>query len=60
MKRDFLSTPDLWVRASRTYVTPADYASAVERFQRKGHGAVTWIGGVICVVIVGLLFAGRL
>jgi len=58
MKRNFTETPAAWTRASRQFVTPADYASPVEVFASKGHAAATYVGVVVIAVLAVLLVAG--
>lgn len=60
MKPRFTDAPLLWTRASRTYTTPADYASAIQSFQRKGHSAVVWVGVVILAGFAAAYLAGVL
>jgi len=58
MKRTFTETPAAWTRASRQFVTPADYASPVEVFASKGHSAAPWIGGAIFAGLCAALIVG--
>ena len=58
MKPNFTESPQAWLRASRTYQTPAEYASSVEAFQRRGHAAALYVGGVILAVLGALVVAG--
>lgn len=59
MKPRFTDSPDAWLRASRVHQSAADYASPVERFERKGHAAAFYVGAVILAVLSLLLITGR-
>lgn len=46
MKPDFLTTPNVWLRASRTYTPPEQYGQAITYHPRKRripHPLVTFI-----------------
>lgn len=60
MKRNFTDSPAAWLRASRVFQSPADYASAIERFQSRGHSAATYVGTAILAVMALLVIAGVL
>ena len=56
MKRTFTETPAMWLRAPRVSQTPAEYASAVERFAEKGHSVAPWVGiAILCVIFAGVV-----
>lgn len=58
MKRTFTETPAMWLRAPRISQTPAEYASAVERFAEKGHSIAPWVGIAILCILAAAAITG--
>lgn len=56
MKPLFTDRPEAWTRASRCDVTPAEYASAVERYESRAN-AGTWflVDLIASVLLIGLV-----
>ena len=52
MKPPFLDSPNVWLRASRTHVSPAQYGQAITFHQRKRSSSSRLLSFVVCAAAV--------
>jgi hypothetical protein len=61
MKPDFLTTPNVWLRASRTHTTPEQYGQAITYHPRKRSPSrlLTFIFCAVAVLSFAYLVAEK-
>ena len=57
MRPNFLTSPGVWVRASRLAQSEADYACSIERSRPHGWGLGTLIRAALCIAAAALIGA---